>query len=91
MFLIVIIYLLKSLVLVYRFYGRIAENPSCHDTDTLDAIKANGAGLAKVSGERIWMELSLILAGNFWGELMEFILKCDLGPHIGKETRPNSL
>ncbi|XP_054288691.1 CCA tRNA nucleotidyltransferase 1, mitochondrial isoform X2 [Macrosteles quadrilineatus] len=67
----------------FRFYGRIAEEPSNHDVDTIDAIKENAAGLAQISGERIWMELNKILSGNFWGELMLLILDCGLGPHIG--------
>lgn len=31
------------------------------------------------------MELSAILSGNFWGDLMESIIKCGLGPYIGKK------
>lgn len=74
------------MVSLLRFYGRIAEEPDRHDTDTLDAIKENIEGISKISGERIWMELSLILSGNFWGHLMEMILKCGLGPHIGRDN-----
>ncbi|XP_046658683.1 CCA tRNA nucleotidyltransferase 1, mitochondrial [Homalodisca vitripennis] len=73
----------------FRFYGRIAEVPDNHDRDTLDAIKENGAGLAQISGERIWMEFSLILAGNFWGSLVEDIIKCGLGPHMGMPKEPD--
>lgn len=78
------IHYFNHLVYLLRFYGRIAETPDCHDTDTLDAIRENVDGLSRVSGERIWMELSLILSGNFWGHLMETILKCGLGPQMGK-------
>ncbi|XP_071495847.1 CCA tRNA nucleotidyltransferase 1, mitochondrial-like [Diadema antillarum] len=67
----------------FRFYGRIARESNAHDADTLKAIKENGPGLGKISGERIWMELKKILAGNFAAELIHCIYDLDLPQYIG--------
>ena len=53
----------------FRFLGRM-ENPVA-DVETLSVISENRAGLANISGERIWSEMKKIFAG----EHVEFIIK----------------
>lgn len=53
----------------FRFLGRM-ENPVA-DVETLSVISANRAGLANISGERIWSEMKKIFAG----EHVDFIIK----------------
>lgn len=72
------------LLLIFRFYGRIAEHPDAHDGPTLEAMRQNASGLDRISGERIWAELSKILEGNFGGELMAKMLSLGMGPHMGR-------
>lgn len=55
----------------FRFQGRVA-NPSW-DKETLNSIKNNANGLSRISGERIWMELSKILSGNHVSELLKYM------------------
>jgi tRNA nucleotidyltransferase (CCA-adding enzyme) len=38
----------------FRFFGRLANDSSNHETDTLAAIAENVQGMARISGERIW-------------------------------------
>lgn len=73
----------------FRFYGRIATQPNDHETETLNTIKENAEGLARISGERIWVELKKILMGNFACELVETMLNTGLGPYIGLPESPN--
>lgn len=67
----------------FRFYGRIAQEPSAHCKRTLQAIRENSSGLARISGERIWVELKKILAGNHAASLMETMHDLEIFPHIG--------
>ncbi|KAK7488682.1 hypothetical protein BaRGS_00020135 [Batillaria attramentaria] len=67
----------------FRFYGRIASGPDCHEADVLQAIRENVDGLKDVSGERIWMELSKIVCGRFNGPIMATMLKLGMGPYMG--------
>ena len=48
----------------------------------------NAAGLDAVTGERIWMELKKILAGNHAVEILEQMVECGLSPHIGLPEHP---
>lgn len=73
----------------FRFYGRIAREPSKHDVETLRAIRDNAEGLARISGERIWSELQKIVIGNFGCELVQEMISCGLGPHCGLPADPN--
>ncbi|XP_055921771.1 CCA tRNA nucleotidyltransferase 1, mitochondrial [Eupeodes corollae] len=73
----------------FRFYGRIAKDPSNHDAATLKAIKDNIEGMARISGERIWGEFAKILQGNFALELTLEMLKCGLAKYIGLPDDPN--
>ncbi|KAH8385130.1 CCA tRNA nucleotidyltransferase 1, mitochondrial [Drosophila serrata] len=73
----------------FRFYGRIAKDAKNHDEATLAAIKENAEGLARISGERIWMELKKIVVGNFGSELLLEMHRCKLFEHIGLPANPN--
>ncbi|ALC45499.1 CG2100, partial [Drosophila busckii] len=73
----------------FRFYGRIAENAHSHEKDILEAIKANGDGLARISGERIWSELQKILVGNYGRELLLEMHNCSLSKYCGLPAQPN--
>ncbi|RUS84787.1 hypothetical protein EGW08_007471 [Elysia chlorotica] len=67
----------------FRFYGRLAKGPDCHEDATLDAIKTNAGGLGRVSGERIWVEMKKILTGRMSAEIVEKMIDLGLGPYIG--------
>ncbi|KAH8264211.1 hypothetical protein KR038_004504 [Drosophila bunnanda] len=73
----------------FRFYGRIAKDAKNHDEATLGTIKENAEGLARISGERIWMELKKIVVGNFGSELLLEMHRCKLFEHIGLPANPN--
>ncbi|XP_030376004.1 CCA tRNA nucleotidyltransferase 1, mitochondrial [Scaptodrosophila lebanonensis] len=73
----------------FRFYGRIARDGSSHDATTLAAIAENAAGLARISGERIWTELQKIVVGNYARELVLEMHKCGLTEHCGLPAQPN--
>ena len=54
----------------FRFHGRIGNNS--YDPTVEAAIKQTASGLSKLSGERIWMEMSKILVGpNAANEIKE--------------------
>uniref|UniRef100_A0A1I8PR30 Poly A polymerase head domain-containing protein n=1 Tax=Stomoxys calcitrans TaxID=35570 RepID=A0A1I8PR30_STOCA len=74
----------------FRFYGRIAREANCHDAPTLEAIRANVEGLAKISGERIWSELQKIVVGNFAEELVLEMINCGMAPYCGLSQEPNT-
>lgn len=73
----------------FRFYGRIAKDPHQHDEPTLEAIRNNGDGLARISGERIWSEMQKIVVGNFAEELVLEMIKCGLAPYCGLPQEVN--
>lgn len=79
---------IKSFIIIFffkkRFYGRIAEKPDDHDSETLEAIKQNAKGLAGISGERIWMELKKTLTGNYVNHLVQLMYELDVARYIGK-------
>jgi tRNA nucleotidyltransferase (CCA-adding enzyme) len=60
----------------FRFQGRF-ENPNW-DAATLEVVKANAAGLANVSGERVWSELKKMLAMPNRCELVLKMMQCDV-------------
>ncbi|XP_012587551.1 PREDICTED: CCA tRNA nucleotidyltransferase 1, mitochondrial [Condylura cristata] len=68
---------------VSGFYGRIVDRPGDHDPETLAAIAENAQGLAGISGERIWVELKKILAGNHVNHLVHLIYDLGVAPHVG--------
>lgn len=57
----------------FRFQGRVSN--SSWDQETLNAIKDNVNGLSKISGERIWMELSKILTGKHVSSILRYMDK----------------
>ena len=67
----------------FRFYGRIAKNPHEHDAKTLRVIKDTASGLEKIAVERIWMELSKILIGNFAPSIMRHLYDLGVASRIG--------
>ncbi|XP_020646690.3 CCA tRNA nucleotidyltransferase 1, mitochondrial [Pogona vitticeps] len=67
----------------FRFYGRISEKPGVHEPQTLEAIKGNAKGLAGISGERIWVELKKILAGNHVNHIIHLMYELDTAVYIG--------
>lgn len=69
--------------MVFRFFGRISENPNDFDDKTIKAICENIDGLQKISGERIWTELKKILQGNYRIELFAKLIECGAGRYIG--------
>ena len=68
----------------FRFYGRIVTGADKHDEETLKVIKETAFGLEKIAVERIWMELSKILVGNFAPSIMKHIYDLGVARHIGK-------
>ncbi|XP_068450887.1 CCA tRNA nucleotidyltransferase 1, mitochondrial [Clinocottus analis] len=67
----------------FRFYGRVALEPDCHEAETLAAIRENGSGLAAISGERIWMELKKMVVGSHAAHLLELMYSLELAQYIG--------
>lgn len=65
----------------FRFKGRL--NKPNFDKQTLVAIKNNASGLSKISGERIYAEMSKILVGHHVKEILETMSKCGIGEYIG--------
>lgn len=73
----------------FRFYGKIADHPACHDSKTLTIIRDNAMGLERISGERIWNETKKILQGNFAGELLLQMIECGLAKSMALPEMPN--
>lgn len=67
----------------FRFFARICKDPNSHKEDVLRAIHDNLGGLEHISGERIWTELSKILAGAHSKEMMMKMLDVGIAPYIG--------
>lgn len=53
----------------FRFQGRL--NTPTWDKETMDSVRRNAAGLAQISGERIWMEMSKILTVPSRADVLE--------------------
>ena len=73
----------------FRFFARIADTSSIHDDKTITAIKKYGVGLEKISGERIWTELKLILKVSNYSMVQAVIVEmanCGVLNHIGFPT-----
>ncbi len=73
----------------FRFCGRLSLHPDHHEPQTLQAIRENVGGLARISGERIWMELKKILAAKDAGPLLETMLELDMGQYMGLPSDVN--
>nr|CAB3267267.1 CCA tRNA nucleotidyltransferase 1, mitochondrial-like [Phallusia mammillata] len=74
----------------FRFFGKIADDNTKHDIETLNCITQNAHGLAGISGERLWMELKLILCGRFVFESFKCMHQCGLFPYLGLPSEFNS-
>ena len=68
----------------FRFQGRLST--PTWDEDTLKAISSNTSGLAKVSSERIWQEMSKVLAGNNVANVLDHMTKTGVSKVIGLST-----
>mgnify|MGYP001363075626 FL=1 len=68
----------------FRFQGRL-EDPTW-DKDTLQAVKDNVQGLARVSPERIWSEIRKILVSRNPEEILAYMGSTGVGKQIGLAT-----
>jgi len=68
----------------FRFQGRLST-PSWNE-DTLKAISSNVKGLQNISAERIWQEMSKVLAGNNVANVLTHMTKSGVSKIIGLST-----
>ncbi len=68
----------------FRFQGRLST-PSWNE-DTLKAISSNVKGLQNISAERIWQEMSKVLAGNNVANVLNHMTKTGVNKVIGLST-----
>lgn len=62
----------------FRFHARVANNGHM-DEKTMDAVRRQAHGLAGISRERVWMEMSKIVVGNVGAEMVKNMF--DAGVH----------
>ncbi len=74
----------------FRFFGRIAVEPNSHEPDTLMAIRENANGLARISGERLWVEMKKIVVGNHADSLMRVMCECGVLKYVGLNHECNT-
>ena len=67
----------------FRFYSRLSRNGADHDLGTLRAIEEHGGGLAGISGERIWAEMSKIIDQKFNYEFFDLAYRLKIDQFIG--------
>ena len=69
----------------FRFRGRFEKSPfiDSGDLDARHAIAKLAPGLANISAERVWMEISKILAGEHGPDLMVDMKHLRVAEHIG--------
>ena len=68
----------------FRFYGRIALEAENHDQTTLNVIRECSDGLKKIAVERIWMEVSKILTGNYTPSILRHMYELNVSQSIGE-------
>jgi len=68
----------------FRFQGRLST-PSWND-DTLKAITTHAKGLTQISAERIWQEMSKVLAGQNVANVLDHMTKTGVSKVIGLAT-----
>ena len=68
----------------FRFYGRISLEEDNHDQSTLNIIQECAEGLKKIAVERIWMEFSQILTGNYTPSLVSRMYELNVAQSIGE-------
>jgi tRNA nucleotidyltransferase (CCA-adding enzyme) len=64
-----------------RFHGRIANGKPL-DSETSEAVKRNANGLRGISRERVWMEVSKIVAGDNACDLIQAMHDLGIAEHI---------
>lgn len=64
-----------------RFHGRIDPTGPL-DAETFAAAKRQASGMAKISRERVWMEMSKIVVGNNVYELVSALFDTGLAEHM---------
>lgn len=69
----------------FRFQGRISKPD--FDKDTLLAIKNNVSGLSKISVERVWQEMSKMLAGENIADILDHMDKTGVLKAIKLDTQ----
>ncbi|KAL5110072.1 CCA tRNA nucleotidyltransferase 1 mitochondrial [Taenia crassiceps] len=73
----------------FRFHARLSTDPDDHDEAALKAIAENSRGLEKVAGERIWMELRLILGYPSAPFLLRYMAETGVTKACGLPPKPN--
>jgi tRNA nucleotidyltransferase (CCA-adding enzyme) len=68
----------------FRFQGRLST-PSWNE-ETLKTISSNVKGLQNISAERIWQEMSKVLAGNNVANVLTHMTKSGVSKVIGLST-----
>ena len=68
----------------FRFQGRLST--PTWDEDTLNAISTHAKGITQVSAERIWQEMSKVLAGNNVANVLDHMTKTGVSKVIGLST-----
>jgi len=68
----------------FRFYGRIAVSEDGHDQKILNIIQECSEGLKKIAVERVWIEFSKILTGNYTPSLVRLMYKLNVSQSIGR-------
>lgn len=66
----------------FRFHGRLSAAPH-HDPPTIAAIISTASGLAQISGERVWQEMSKIVKLPTAVALLEVMRDTAVLGHIG--------
>jgi len=67
----------------YRFFGRIADDNTKFDEESIDTISQYSQGLRNVSGERIHVEMERIFMGRHMVKIVKKMHECGLFPVIG--------
>ena len=70
----------------FRFFGRISSDEDRHDPEMLNSISKHASGLAKLSGQRIWKELSKIIKLKTAPKLFTTMVECGIAPHVSLPT-----
>ena len=75
----------------FRFYGRFGAGKSAPHVSAYDAIVDNAHGLAKISVERIWSEVSKIISGPNGIQIMDMLSEMGVAEVIGLPSSGSNL
>ncbi|PZR70525.1 MAG: CCA tRNA nucleotidyltransferase [Stutzerimonas stutzeri] len=75
----------------FRFYGRFGAGKAGADEEAFDAIKAAAPGLKQISVERVWSEVSKIIAGPHGIQIMDMMQGMGVAEIIGLPAEGNNL